>query len=104
MKPVQPRAAAEVDVGNAFDHYWTQGGRPLAERFLDAYDAALVHIAEHPGTGSPRHARALRINKLRFWTLTHFPFSVFYVEQADHIDVLRVLHQTSDIPQHLHPQ
>jgi len=100
VKPVQPRAAAEVDVDNAFDHYWAQGGQPLAERFLDAYDAALAHIAAHPGTGSPRHASALRINNLRFWTLTRFPFSVFYVEQADHIDIVRVLHQASDIPQH----
>jgi len=104
VKPIQPRAAAEDDVGHAFDHYWIQGGRPLAERFLDAYDAALAHIAQHPGTGSPRHARAIRIKNLRFWTLTRFPFSVFYVEHADRIDVLRVLHQASNIPHHLQPQ
>ncbi|MFT4194203.1 type II toxin-antitoxin system RelE/ParE family toxin [Ottowia sp.] len=101
MKPVQPRAAAESDVGDAFDYYWTQGGQPLAERFLDAYEAALAHIAQHPGTGSPRHARTTRIEHLRFWTLTHFPFAVFYVEHTDRIDVLRVLHQASDLPHQL---
>lgn len=104
MKPVQPRAAAEADVDHAFEYYRLQGGRVLAERFVDAYDAALAHIAQHPGTGSPRHAHALRVQNLRFWTLTRFPFSVFYVEHADRIDVLRVLHQASDIPQHLQAQ
>ena len=101
MKPVQPRAAAESDIGDAFGHSWAQSGPPLAERFLNAYDPALAHIAQHPGTGSPRHAGATRIKGLRFWTLTHFPFAVFYVEHADRIDVLRVLHQASDLPHHL---
>jgi len=104
VKPIQPRAAAEADVDHAFEHHRMQGGHALAERFVDAYDAALAHIAQHPGTGSPRHARALRIRNLRFWTLTRFPFSVFYVEHADRIDVLRVLHQASDIPHHLQSQ
>ena len=101
MKPVQPRAAAETDIDRAFDHYWIQGGYPLAERFLDEYDNALVHIAHHPGTGSPRHARVVRVKGMRFWTLSHFPFAVFYVEHPDRIDVLRVLHQSSDLPRHL---
>jgi len=101
VKPVQPRAAAETDIDRAFSHYWTHGGHPLAERFLDEYDNALVHIAHHPGTGSPRHARAVRVKGMRFWTLSHFPFAVFYVEHPDRIDVLRVLHQSSDLPRHL---
>ena len=101
MKPVQPRAAADADIDRVFEHYRLQGGHALAERFVDAYDAALSHIAQHPGTGSPRHARKLHISNLRFWSLTRFPYSVFYVEHADHIDVLRVLHQASNIPQHM---
>ena len=101
MKPVQPRAAAETDIDRAFDHYWIQGGYPLAERFLDEYDAALAHIAHHPGTGSPRHAETTHIQGLRFWTLTHFPLAIFYIEHPDRIDVLRVLHQSSDLPRHL---
>jgi toxin ParE1/3/4 len=84
VKPIQPRAAAETDVDHAFEHYRMQGGHALAERFVDAYDAALAHIAQHPGTGSPRHARAIRIKNLRFWTLTRFPFSVFYGTRGPH--------------------
>lgn len=88
-------------MGDAFEHYWMQAGPPLAERFLNACDTALAHIAQHPGTGSPRHAGAARTKGLRFWRLAHFPFAVFYVERADRIDVLRVLHQASGLPHHL---
>ena len=101
MKPVQPSAAADADIDRVFEYYRLQGGHALVERFVDAYDAALNHVAQHLGTGSSRHARKLHINNLRFWPLTRFPYSVFYVEHADHIDVLRVLHQSSDLPRHL---
>ena len=101
MKPVIPRSAAETDVTATFDYYWAQGGRALAERFLDAYDAALAHIAQHPGTGSTRYARQGEAAPLRFWTLTRFPFAIFYTEQPAHIAVLRVLHQGAGLPHHL---
>lgn len=101
MKPVAPQSAAEADVNKAFDYYWEQGGRVLAERFLDAYDAALNHIAEHPGTGSTRYALQGDATPLRFWTLRRFPFAIFYTEHPDHITVVRVLHQSSDLPHHL---
>ena len=64
-------------------------------------ELALQHIAQHPGTGSRRYANASSIEGLRFWTLRHFPFAVFYAEHPHHIAVLRVLHQSSDLPQHL---
>ena len=32
------------------------------------------------------------------WPLRKYPYLVFYVEQADHIDVWRVLHMKRDIP------
>jgi toxin ParE1/3/4 len=30
--------------------------------------------------------------------LPHFPHVIFYVEQADHVDVWRVLHGHRDVP------
>jgi len=101
VKPVTPRSAAETDINTAFDYYWAQGRHALAERFLDAYDAALLHVARHPGTGSPRHAAICNSPGLRFWALQRFPFVVFYIEQPEHIAVLRVLHQAADLPSHL---
>ncbi len=73
----------------------------VAERFRDEVDAALRHVAQHPGTGSTRYARQGDTAPLRFWTLTRFPFAIFYTEHSDHIAVLRVLHQSSDLPRHL---
>ena len=41
---------------------------------------------------------ALDLPGLRSWPLKRFPYLVFYVEHADHVDVWRVLHQNRDIP------
>ena len=38
------------------------------------------------------------IRGLRFWTLNRFPYAVFYVESGPGIEVVRVLHQSADIP------
>jgi toxin ParE1/3/4 len=35
---------------------------------------------------------------LRTWPLKRYPYSVFYVEQDNHIDVWRVLNSHRDIP------
>ena len=55
-------------------------------------------LGRHPATGSPRHAHELNLAGLRSWPLTRYPFLVFYIEQADHIEVWRVLHSRRDIP------
>jgi len=39
---------------------------------------------------------------LRFWPLQRYPYLVFYIELADHIDIWRVLHSQRDIPAWLH--
>lgn len=100
MKRVLPRVAAEQDIDAGFACYQKVGGAALAQGFVDAYDAALRHIARPPGTGSPRHAAAFGIHNLRFWLLRGFPYAVFHVDQPDVVDVLRVRHQASDLPRH----
>ncbi|WP_255568880.1 type II toxin-antitoxin system RelE/ParE family toxin [Comamonas sp. NLF-1-9] len=101
MKALHRRIQASQDIDQTIAYYSEHASKGVADRFLDELELALQHIAQHPGTGSPRHARKLHINNLRFWPLTRFPYSVFYIEHADHIDVLRVLHQASNIPRHL---
>ena len=95
-----PRTAAEKDIDAGFDYYQRVGGAALAQRFVDAYDAVLRHIGGYPGTGSPRHAVVTGIHDLRFWPMRGFPYAVFYVEYPNVVDVLRVLHQASDLPRH----
>jgi toxin ParE1/3/4 len=65
---------------------------------IDTLEKAYTHISRHPATGSQRYAHDLNLPGLRFWPLTRYPHSVFYIEKADHIDVWRVLHGQRDIP------
>ncbi|MDN5939172.1 MAG: type II toxin-antitoxin system RelE/ParE family toxin [Salinisphaera sp.] len=97
-KPVIPRALAENDIDAAIAHYLDAGGADLALRFIDDLEAAFQHVSTHPATGSPRYATELDLPGLRIWPLRDFPQLIFYVEQADHLDVWRVLHGRRDIP------
>jgi toxin ParE1/3/4 len=92
---------ATNDLERAFAYYFDVANLQVAERFQEAVVQALDHIQRHPATGSMRYALADVKPPLRFWPLNHFPYAVFYLARSEHIDVVRVLHQSADIPQHL---
>ncbi len=98
VKPVTPRQRAHLDADEAIDFYLAEGTPAAALGFIDALEKAYRHIARHPATGSTRYAHELGLPELRSWALTRYPYLVFYVERADHIDVWRVLHQQRDLP------
>jgi len=98
VRPVVPREQAHRDVEDAVAYYLAQDAESAALGFVDVLEKAYGHIGRHPASGSPRHAHELNLPGLRSWTLTRFPYLVFYVERADHIDVWRVLHGQRDIP------
>lgn len=98
MKPPLLRQAAEQDIDRAFTYYLREAGSRIATSFVDSVDVALMHIGHHPGSGSLRYGELIDVSGLRTWALNRFPYAVFYVEHEDHLDVLRVLHQHSDIP------
>jgi toxin ParE1/3/4 len=97
-KPVVPRQLASTDVDDAVAHYLAEGGETAALGFVEALAQAYAHVGRHAAMGSPRYAHELNLPGLRSWPLTRYPYLVFYVEQADYIDVWRVLHQHRDIP------
>ena len=97
-KPVVPRALARQDVDEAIAHYLTEASDSAALGFITALEVAYAHIARHPASGSPRFAHELDLPGLRTWGLKRYPYLVFYVERADHIDVWRVLHGMRDVP------
>lgn len=101
-KPVIPREAAHRDVDEAVEYYLAEGSEEAALGFIDALEQAYGHIGRHPATGSPRYAHELDLPGLRAWPLKRYPYLVFYVECADHIDVWRVLHGQRDIPAWMH--
>jgi toxin ParE1/3/4 len=97
-KPVVPRALAVQDVEDAIGYYLKQDARQAALAFVDALEDAYAILGRHPGIGSARYAAELQVPGLRSWSLPRFPYVIFYVERADHVDVWRVLHGHRDIP------
>lgn len=97
-KPVRPRALAQADIDAAAMHYLGEAGAGLALACVDSVERAFSQLGAHPGSGAGRYAHALDLPGLRFWPLRRFPYLIFYVERADHVDVWRVLHASRDVP------
>ena len=95
---VVPRRLATQDLRDAATRYAAEADAATARRFIDAVEQAFTIIATQPGIGSPRYAVDLDWPGLRTHTVRRFPYLIFYVEQTDHLDVLRVLHAHRDIP------
>lgn len=97
MKPAIRSALADADVEAALAYYATENVE-AALGFLDELQHATEHIEANPATGSPRYAHELNIPRLRFWSLRHFPYALFYIEHSDHLDVIRCVHLSRDVP------
>lgn len=102
-KLIDPRTIANADVKAAVQHYNLEASWDVAERFVDALESAYQFISENPAAGSPRWAHELGLPGLRSWPLKRFPWLVLYVEEAERIDVWRVVHAMRDIPGSLRP-
>ena len=97
MKPAFRSALAELDIRSALDFYLAEAA-PVAVRFVDALERATRQIELNPASGSPRYALELGIPGVRYWQLGRFPYALFYIEHADHLDVIRCVHLSRDIP------
>jgi len=97
-RPIALRALAARDVAAAIAHYQAEGPSTLALSFIAATESAFTHIAQFPGSGSPKYGLALNLPGLRSWPLDGFPYLVFYLDTTTHLDVWRVLHGERDIP------
>lgn len=97
-RPVTASRQALRDIDEAVDHYLRDAGVEVAQRFVDAVEAAFDLIGRQPGIGSPRYAHELQIPDLRSWGLGSFPYVLLYLVRDDAVDVSRVLHGARDIP------
>lgn len=79
-------------------YYRDEGDLEVALDFVDALEAAITDLCDHPLIGTLRFAFELEIPDLRSWSLQRFPYLAFYVPDNDRIDVWRVLHARRDIP------
>ncbi|CAM5550453.1 type II toxin-antitoxin system RelE/ParE family toxin [Eoetvoesiella caeni] len=97
-KPVIARARAIQDVQDALTYYLAEASEKVAMGFLDELEQAYAHLSRFPETGSSRYAYELNLPGLCAWPISSYPYVVFYMLAADHIDVWRVLHAKRDIP------
>ena len=101
-RAVIPRQKAEQDIDDAIDFYANEDGAEVALGFLDELEAAFLHLAVHPDSGSLRYSAELDIPNLRYWAMRRYPHLIFYVSNTDKVDVWRVLHGKRDIPESMH--
>jgi toxin ParE1/3/4 len=97
VKPAIRSALADADIDSAVDFYLAEAPS-AASAFIDALERATRHVEAHPGSGSPRYALELNIPELRFWPLGRFPYALFYIEHPGHVQVIRCVHTSRDIP------
>jgi toxin ParE1/3/4 len=97
MKKIVLRAIAKREIENGFSHYLIEASVELALSFSESVDLALKHILAFPASGSRRYGEMFDIPSLRSWRLERFPYILFYVERSDHLEIIRLLHQHSDI-------
>ena len=95
-KPARLRRKALEDLRDAHRYYLSKAPQ-VADDFLAKATDVKRHIELHPRTGSLRYGHLLDISGLRCWPLDRFPYLIFYIERDDHLDVLRLLHQSRDI-------
>ena len=98
MKPVTLRKLAEADVDAALAYYMTEAGADTALAFVEQLEQANHRISHDPAIYSPRWGTELNFPGSRSLRVSKFPFVILYIEQADHIDIWRVLQAQQDIP------
>jgi toxin ParE1/3/4 len=97
------RPRAEVDLIEQTGHYRSVGGHDLGRRFFDAAMASLCSIEGMPGIGSPWVGEMCDILGLRAGPIEGFPLHWYYFVADDHLDVVRLLADTRDLPTLLTP-
>lgn len=92
---------ADLDIKDVLSHYQAQQAFQAGEAFLIELDRCLKFVQTFPKAGSLRLGHELGRRNIRTWLMNKFPFLLLYKETQRHVDVLRVLHQSSDIPRWL---
>ncbi len=96
MKRILQSLEARKDIEEIVRYYSKQNLR-VTNQFINEYKIAVRKIEKMPAIGSLRFADELDIPNVRAYSLSNFPYLVFYFEQHDHIDLVRVLHTHRDI-------
>lgn len=96
---IQARAMRDMEQARA---YYQREAVHMTAAFATELDEALLHVQRQPGMGSPRWGLQLGLPCLGAWSLCQFPYVLMCRLTSEKIQLLRVLHQSIDIPQHLY--
>jgi len=88
--------AAQGDLSSIWDFTQERWGVRQAETYVDEIRAAIERIADEPHRG--RACDEIREGYRRYSIGSHL---LFFVERADGVDVIRILHQRMDPTRHL---
>jgi toxin ParE1/3/4 len=95
---VQIRTAARKDILRQYGWYLDEAGPRVADRFLDAVEAAFETLQGMPDVGSPRQFQNPLLAGLRSWPIPGFPaIRAYYIHSGHSIRIVRVLHGKRDV-------
>lgn len=92
---LRPKASQDLD-----DHfsYIAENGFEAGLQFFDSARLTLAQLARMPKIGSLYPVEDPRLRGLRKWAVKDFRrYLIFYFEQDDAIEVVRILYATRDI-------
>ena len=70
----------------------------MSHRFLDEAETTFTRLRSFPNLGTPWPTTRKELVGLRRRLIPHFPYSVFYIPSEEEIELVRVLHNSRDIP------
>src|SRR5215468_6281058 len=98
QRNVVRRPAARRDLAEAVRYLRREGGAALSNRFLDEVEVTFMQLCSFPNMGTSWPTLCPELVGLRRRLLPHFPYSVFYLPSEQTIEIVRVLHNSRDIP------
>lgn len=97
MKPIHRRPAAIQDMIRQVAYRRSAAGEASAATLVDEMQACLQSIAEVPANGSKRIGQLLGVSELRWKRVGKTKLWFWYVEEATHVDVIRLV-STDQLP------
>ena len=93
------RTAAREDILRQYKYYlFDENAEPVAQRFVEAGQAAIDQVCKRPGIGVPKPLANRKLTGLRSWPVKGFPaMRIYYIAADDVLRVVRVLHGKRDL-------
>ncbi|CAN5270122.1 hypothetical protein BH11PSE9_BH11PSE9_15790 [soil metagenome] len=97
MKPIYRRPAAIEDMIRQVAYRRNAAGEASAATLVDEMQECLLSISEAPATGSRRIGQLLGVTELQWRRVSKTKLWFWYVEEATHVDVIRLV-STDQLP------